>query len=78
MCDSGQRAETQGQRQEVISAIAAWWAYRQGQRSARRQAFRHLAVVAQALYTGSTAAYHLTPDLPRASDSTHVEFWQDV
>jgi hypothetical protein len=58
----------------MLSAIVAWWAYRQGKQSARRQAMRHMAAVAHALYTGSTAAYDLTPDLPRQADSTNVCF----
>lgn len=57
----------------MLSAILAWWAYRQGKTAARREAYRHLAVVAHALYTGSTAAYSLTPDLPREDDSTNVD-----
>lgn len=56
----------------MLSALIGWWAYRQGKREARYQAFRHLTVVAHALYTGSTGAYHLTPDLPRECDSTNV------
>ena len=56
----------------MISAILAWWAYRQEKGMARRQAYRHLAAVAHAIYTGSTASYSLTPDLPRMDDSTHV------
>jgi hypothetical protein len=58
----------------VISALVAWWAYRQGKQAARRQALRQLAVVAHALYTGSTAAYTLTPDLPRNENSTEISW----
>lgn len=62
----------------MISALIAWWAYRQGKRDARRQAYRHLAVVAHALYTGSTSAYQLTPDLPRTDLSTAVDLTREV
>lgn len=41
---------------------------------ARRAAWRHLATVTHALYSGSTAAYTLMPDLPRVPDSTEV-YW---
>lgn len=70
--------QAEGRAQEVISAIVGWWAYRQGQRDARRAALRHLAVVAQALYTGSTAAYELTPDLPRAENSTAIDLAREI
>ena len=56
----------------MLSAIIGWWAYRAGKSAARREAYRHLAVVAHALYTGSTEAYTLTPNLPRKDDSTTV------
>ena len=62
----------------MLSAIIAWWAYRQGKAAARRQAYRHLVVVAHALYTGSTGAYSLTPDLPRVEDSTAVDLMREV
>ena len=62
----------------MLSAIVAWWAYRQGRQHARHEALRHLAVVAHALYTGSTAAYSLTPNLPREVDSTNVAFSEEV
>ena len=57
----------------MIAAILAWWGAKQQTREARRKAYRHLTVVAHALYTGSTAAYELTPDLPREVDSTQVD-----
>ena len=57
----------------MLSAILAWWGLCRRKQDARRQAYRHLAVVAHAVYTGSTAAYSLTPDLPREQDSTTVD-----
>jgi len=58
----------------VLSVILfwRWWALRKAKAEARHQALRHLAVVAQALYTGSTASYELVPDLPRMKDSTRI------
>jgi len=58
----------------VLSAIIAWWALRCEKQAARRQAYRHMAVIAHAVYTGSTEAYTLTPDLPRSSNSTEVHW----
>lgn len=61
----------------MIGAILAWWAVRQQTRQARQEAFRHLTVVAHALYTGDTSAYELTPHLPREEDSTNVNLRGD-
>lgn len=58
----------------MLSVLFAWrwWALRKEAREARYRALQHLAVVAQALYTGSTAGYEMFPDLPRAKNSTDV------
>lgn len=56
----------------MIAAILAWFALRHERGHARRQAIRHLATVAHAIYTGSTSGYRLVPDLPREEDSTEV------
>lgn len=52
--------------------FAGWLEDRRAKRDARHAALRHIAVIAQAVYTGSTAAYTLTPDLPRAENSTEI------
>lgn len=54
--------------------LTAWLASRREKRAARYAALRHMAVIAQAVYTGSTAAYTLTPDLPRKEESTEVQW----
>ena len=52
------------------------WYYRfQARRMARIAATRHLALVAKALFTGSTEAYTLMDDLPREPDSTEIQWW---
>lgn len=58
----------------MLSALLAWswWQERKAKTAARHQAWRHMAVIAHALYTGSTRAYELTPDLPREPDSTRI------
>ena len=54
------------------------WYYRlQARRAARMAATRHLALVAKALFTGSTEAYTLMQDLPRVEGSSEVEWWRD-
>ena len=44
---------------------------------ARYQARRHMAAVARALFSGSTAHYTLHEDLPRDEDSSRVLWWLD-
>lgn len=51
-----------------------WWAVLHARRVARHRALRHMAVVARAVFEGSTAAYTLVPDLPRHEDSTQVRY----
>jgi hypothetical protein len=58
----------------VLSAIVAWWGWVSRKQDARRQAYRHMAVIAHAVYTGSTSAYTLVPDLPRSSNSSEVRW----
>ena len=41
---------------------------------ARVTATRHMATVARALWTGSTDAYTLVPDLPREENSTEIRW----
>lgn len=54
--------------------FAGWFSDRQQKREARHAALRHVAVIAQAVWTGSTAGYTLTPDLPRQDNSTEIEW----
>lgn len=54
--------------------LAGWLDDRRAKRDARHAALRHIAVVAHAVYTGSTGAYTLTPDLPRAAESTEINW----
>ena len=54
--------------------VVAWWAALHARRVARHRALRHMAVIARAVYEGSTAAYRLVPDLPRQDDSSQVRY----
>jgi hypothetical protein len=54
--------------------FAGWLDDRRTKRDARHAALRHIAVVAHAVYTGSTSAYTLTPDLPRQDNSTDIQW----
>jgi hypothetical protein len=56
----------------MLTLFALWLAGLKAKRDARHAAIRHMAVIAHAVYTGSTGAYTLTPDLPRAIDSTEI------
>lgn len=58
----------------LATYLADWLMAFHGRQLARHRALEHAAVVARALYTGSTMHYTLTPDLPRAEDSTRVEW----
>ena len=54
--------------------LTRWRADHAARTIARHRAIRHLAVVARAVYIGSTAAYELMPDLPRYQDSSNVDY----
>ena len=54
--------------------LGGWLESRRVKRDARHAALRHVAVIAHAIYTGSTGAYTLTPDLPRAENSTEIRW----
>lgn len=54
--------------------LYGWWVERRRKTEARHTALRHMCVIAHAVYSGSTAAYTLTPDLPRQENSTHIQW----
>ena len=58
----------------LIAFFSRWFTRNTARTIARHRAIRHMAVIAHAIYTGSTAAYELTPDLPRQVDSSNVDF----
>lgn len=58
----------------MIAWLTRWRADHAARTIARHRAIRHLAVIAKAVYAGSTAAYELTPDLPREQDSTNLDW----
>ena len=53
--------------------LASWWARIWARHQARVAARRHLAVVAHALFTGSTAGYEFV-ELERVANSTEVKW----
>lgn len=57
-------------------AVRVWLALWRLKRLVRQRATRHAAIVAHALFSGSTQAYTLTEDLPREADSTMIR-WDD-
>lgn len=61
----------------MLRILLTWLDRLHARRLARLAASRHLALVTQALFTGSTEAYTLVKDLPRAQDSTRIEWYAD-
>lgn len=57
-----------------LQVMHDWWYRLQARRVSRLAALRHLAAIADALFTGSTQAYTFIRDLPRAPDSTRIEW----
>jgi hypothetical protein len=57
----------------AAKVLKSWWARVWARHQARVAARRHLAVVAHALFTGSTASYELT-ELSRVDNSTEVDW----
>ncbi len=51
----------------------AWYRFKARQ-AVRLAATHHMAVVAKAVYSGSTEGYTLIDDLPRHENSTHVKW----
>lgn len=58
--------------------MKGWLARVLAKQRARQAAMRHAAVVAQAIWTGSTAGYSFDRDLPRVESSTEVTLWRDA
>ena len=55
-----------------VQWLHEWWYRAQARRASRLAAYSHLAMIAHAIWTGSTHAYTLRADLPREPDSTRV------
>ena len=58
----------------MLTILGLWLAGWRAKTQARHAALRHVCVIAHAVYTGSTGAYTLTPDLPRGDNSTEIEW----